>query len=491
MADLLARPNPHLHLVPAESGEMIASWLFRISKRHGMSFSRFCTLYLPHFGRTPSVDAFPNLERIYALGAAARSEQPKLIQHHTLLETMRPYCTQPRWVELVARIKQTPRQVLPYLERGWRICPVCRQNESRRGLSTWKRNHQIMGVRYCSEHAVPLQTIKKKRGLNITAPAQDEADDAISLRVSDSRREELHIKIARDLANSLDAGLPCLGSAKLREMVLNLARRNKNTKWSARGGVSATFIRESIDSHFGAAFVNELELDSSLSKCQAKAIYGRGIVMLAVIARTFGTTLKTAFHDAVHSKKDEGPWNCANDHFFCGGKPTIRRFKVVAGRAWFSCPVCHVSYSKRYPISALDKIEFPFVEEAVVERILERWPSVRGDARRVRAAEHVSIPTIYQVATQHDLPHIDDSHSRKMLAAIDEDLMRLRNLLRKEPLIKPAKLSRFIPWRRQQLIRAVYHEEFTKMCGSLRVGHQHHGEAGVQSRLIGVVPEPA
>jgi hypothetical protein len=204
---LLSSKDPFLHVVLAEPGEYIDSWLYRIAARNGMAVFRFFKTHLP--GHTkPSTNAFENLKLLYRFGAAREKDEALLIQRHTLLEPLKPFCIARRWNQITSRRAWLPEKKLYHGDRGIRICPCCRKLEAKRGLATWKRNHQIPGIRYCHEHGEALLLTSKIRCRNVAPPSQNESLGATSLKVNDRRRERLHIQISRDVASALEVCFP-------------------------------------------------------------------------------------------------------------------------------------------------------------------------------------------------------------------------------------------------------------------------------------------
>ena len=136
-----------VHILPSEDGELLASWLLRICSRQTVTYRRFSTNNLSSSRWGPALDAFPNLQDLYSLGAARRENERELICHHTLLELLHPYYSETEWQQLVDSLKRNatavPRSKMRSRKNFIRVCPRCHSEGAMRGTIIWHRNHQI------------------------------------------------------------------------------------------------------------------------------------------------------------------------------------------------------------------------------------------------------------------------------------------------------------------------------------------------------------
>jgi hypothetical protein len=158
-------------------------------------------------------------------------------------------------------------------------------------------------------------------------------------------------------------------------------------------------LRAVIEDQFGSAFFEELGLNCEIKKCKLRDLTKRFLVMIALLARAFGSNLSDTLRDGANGTTLPTRWNCVNAHSICGGKATIESFDVESRRAWFSCPICKLTYARPYPLLYDEKIMFPKVARGTEQRIIRQWHRFPGNVRRIRAIEHVRYSTIFSVTT--------------------------------------------------------------------------------------------
>jgi hypothetical protein len=284
------------------------------------------------------------------------------------------------------------------------------------------------------------------------------------LKVNDRRRERLHIQISKDVADALEVGLPNVGPERLRATVNRLAAGLKGLN-QTRFHVLPADIRKLIDDHFGSTFFEELGLSIRIEQCRMSAITTHSLVMLAVLARAFGIELTNLLREAEEVKETGAPirWNCANAHSFCRGKPTIDSFSVVGHRAWFTCPICRVTFGVKYPFGSNKELFFPAVDKITELEVIRYWHRHPGNVSLIGREGGIPFPTVYQVATQHNLPRGEDVFSRKKLSKIRTSLERLRTIVQFRPQIRMEELRKFIHGDRLSWIRAYYPEEYRRL----------------------------
>lgn len=299
MSNPLQLPSRHVHLVPITPGENLPSWLLRIAARNAPNFRRFSSTWFSDEMRvTPGFDAFPAASLLMQLGAFHPDQLDHYITHHTLLGTTKCFYTENEWERLInthgkegTRLYALRQKVKP---EAWHLCPSCRTEEAAHGQITWPRDPQIPGMFYCSKHAVPVRLVRytATRIPPLAAPAEgDLLPGQEGPAAACIGREEDHLTLARDVADTLAAGLGCLKpNQTLRDA---LALPLFGTRWSDQIKIWPTLVKR-----FGEPFLDAVEVRSYHQKQIRSARLHpsfHGIVYLALLARAYGTNLGDLF----------------------------------------------------------------------------------------------------------------------------------------------------------------------------------------------------
>ena len=283
---------------------MLASWLLRIASRYGSSFRVFSRTFLDGKVRVVvGFDAFPNILLLQTIGAVQPETESRIIRDHSLVGTYQCLRTGPYSCADIPAARQPGRRVYNRTgtvpQKHWHICPTCRALELERGVLTWQRNAQIPGVRYCGIHGVPLAMITNTCIRASLPPSETDLHGMVINPITDPRREQQHIQLARDLADALDLDLPHLGTDGV-DAAITCVLRDANIMKAGAERIPWGKIVRQISAAFGETIFTETELDGALVKIQRREfLHEPGpdrLVFLALFARSFGVSLSHLLH---------------------------------------------------------------------------------------------------------------------------------------------------------------------------------------------------
>lgn len=289
--------RPYLHLVPIEPGECLTSWILRIANRDSPNFKRFSSRWLADDLRvTPGFDAFPAASLLTQLGAIHPDQLDHYITHHTLLGTTKCFYTESEWEHLINTHGAAGSRLYTLRQKTrretWHICPSCRRQQAERGVFIWPRNPQIPGIFHCPNHEVPVPLVLRT-ATRIPPYASPAAGDLLPEQggqlVACVGREEDHLTLVRDVTDALTAGLKCRHPEQTFRK--SIAQPLFGGPWSPKLKIWPALV-----ARFGEPFLDVVQVrryhNLQTQRAQLHPSY-HGIVYLALLARTFGATLRT------------------------------------------------------------------------------------------------------------------------------------------------------------------------------------------------------
>ena len=286
------------------------------------------------------------------------SSANELIRNHTMYPLIAPFVGQRRrergqnaMLECTRGRRATDSWLRPMglsVRSPLRYCCLCAVEQKQSfGFSYWRRIHQIPILRICADHKCLLTDTN-------VIPSKEKlvALDAIrpTARCPITCPDSIQLQIAEDMTYLLNKNRNEPGHDKMRSAV----EGRMNATLSGR---SVRKCFKEIRRELGSRLTNSPELASVVASFPLLNVLSlRDMIAdgqsYSLLARTFGTSLRTLMDEACLATDDEPPWPCMNPNCACFKKPVIRNCRRDGRNSSliFRCPTCDEAYGRSLPL---------------------------------------------------------------------------------------------------------------------------------------------
>lgn len=365
-----------LNLLEPYPGEIFFSWISRNYLMLGISQEHFLDLV---FGKR-SIALYlimPFKDRITEKGV---SEYLDIVKNNSILTILQPFITSKDYNEIIKRTKVNSMKVAI---RGYRICPLCYQEDMRKYGETYLRiEHQVEGNYVCHIHQIDLVQIEdyKSKG-NIRLFEAENIKNQLQIR--HEYKEPIYSEISEMLYEIVN-------EKTLKGISLETTRKKYHNRLKELGYYRCSVVNQkklvnAIRHYYGDEILSKLgcdikdgsEVNSWVQRLLISSIeeVGKPIRHILMIKFLFGNLGSFMNYDKEYMPFGIGPWKCINPICEKYDEACIETVMLSKGskegkiRGEWQCTCCGIKYTRMGPV----EVDDDFYKKAFIIEYGEKW----------------------------------------------------------------------------------------------------------------------
>lgn len=365
-----------LNLLKPYPGEIFFSWISRNYLMLGISQEHFLDLV---FGKrsTALYLIMPFKDRITEKDV---SEYLDIAKNNSMLTILQPFITSNDYNEIIKGRKVNNMKVAI---RGYKICPLCYQEDMRKYGETYLRiDHQVEGNYVCHIHQIDLVQIedyKSEKNIRLFEPENIKNQ----LQIRHEYKEPIYSEISEMLYEIVN-------EKTLKGISLETTRKKYHNRLKELGYYRYSVVNQkklvnAIRHYYGDEILSKLGCDikdgSEVNSWVRRLLISsneelsKPIRHILMIKFLFGNLASFMNYDKEYMPFGIGPWKCINPVCEKYDEACIKTVMLSKGskegeiRGEWQCTCCGIKYSRKGPI----EIDDDFYKKAFIIEYGEKW----------------------------------------------------------------------------------------------------------------------